>query len=168
MRIMGVDPGTVVMGWGVIESDNGKLRLIDYGALKCPTRLATPERLGFLYSRLFEIIREYRPDAVAIEQPFVAENIKTALAIGKAQAVAILAAVNNNIPTSDYTPAKIKQQISNYGTSGKAQMQEMVRLLLGLNVVPEPADAADALAVAICHVQEVHLSEIIAGKTKES
>jgi crossover junction endodeoxyribonuclease RuvC len=165
---MGVDPGTVVMGWGVIDSDAGELRLVDYGAIKCSPRLATAERLGFLYNKLFEIIREYRPDTVAIEQPFVAENVKTALAIGKAQAIAILAAVNNNIPTSEYTPAKIKQQITNYGTSGKAQIQEMVRLLLRLERAPEPPDAADALAVALCHLQEVHLSDIIAGKEKRS
>lgn len=163
---MGVDPGTVVMGWGVIESDAGKLSLVDYGAIKCPARLTTPKRLGLLYNKLFAIIQENHPDTVAIEAPFVSENVKTALAIGKAQAIAILAAVNNNIPTSEYSPAKIKQQISNYGTSGKAQMQEMVRLLLRLDVVPEPADAADALAVALCHLQEVHLEDIIARKTK--
>ena len=163
---MGVDPGTVVMGWGVIDSVAGEVSLVEYGAIKCPTRLTTPERLGLLYNKLFAIIEQYRPDTVAIEQPFVAENVKTALAIGKAQAIAILAAVNNNVPTSEYSPAKIKQQISNYGTSGKAQMQEMVRLLLRLDVVPEPADAADALAVALCHLQEVHLSDIIAGRTK--
>jgi crossover junction endodeoxyribonuclease RuvC len=164
---MGVDPGTVIMGWGVIDNDNGQLSLVNYGAIKCPSRLATAERLGFLYHKLFEIIREYQPDTVAIEQPFVAENIKTALAIGKVQAIAILAAVNNNTPTSEYSPAKIKQQIANYGTSSKAQIQEMVRLLLRLDVTPEPTDAADALAVAICHVQEVHLSDIIGDRVKQ-
>ncbi len=161
---MGIDPGTIIMGWGIIDSTNGELSPVDYGALKCPARLSTPERLGFLYARLFEIMVKYHPDAVAIEQPFVSENVKSALAIGKAQAIAILAAVNNGITTYEYTPAKIKQQIANYGTSSKAQIQEMVRLELHLSETPEPADAADALAVAICHVQEVHLSNLLSGQ----
>jgi crossover junction endodeoxyribonuclease RuvC len=163
--MMGVDPGTVVMGWGVIDSEEGNLRLVDYGALKCRPRLATDQRIKILYQGLYAIMEKYRPDAVAIEQPFVSENIQSALAIGKAQAVAILAAVNHNLPTGEYSPAKIKQQIANYGTSGKAQIQEMVRLLLHLDVAPEPADAADALAVALCHLQEIHLRDIIAGKS---
>ena len=168
MRILGVDPGTVIMGWGVIDAGDGVLCLVDYGALKCSTRITTAERLGILYNKLFEIVKEYRPDAVAIEQPFVAENVKTALAIGKAQAIAILAAVNNGVPTFEYTPARIKQQIANYGTSTKEQIQEMVRLELHLDAAPEPADAADALAVALCHWQEIHLSNIISGRVKGS
>ncbi len=168
MRIMGVDPGTVIMGWGVIDSNDGELSLVDYGALKCPSRLATAERLGFLYNKLYEIVTKYRPDAVAIEQPFVSENVKSALAIGKAQAVAILAAVNNSVSTSEYTPAKIKRQVANYGTSSKEQIQEMVRLELHMKEPPEPADAADALAVALCHVQEVHLSNLLSERPRGS
>ncbi len=168
MRILGVDPGTIVMGWGVIDADNGELQLVDYGALRCNSRDTTPERLRFLYAQLFSIIKKYRPDAVAIEQPFVAENVKSALAIGKAQAVAILAAVNNGIGTSEYTPTKIKQQIANYGVSSKAQIQEMVRLELRLDEAPQPADAADALAVALCHWQEMHLSNLLSGQSKGS
>lgn len=168
MRILGIDPGTVIMGWGVIDSNDGEPSLVDYGALKCPARLATPERLGFLYNRLYEIITKYRPDAVAIEQPFVSENVKSALTIGKAQAVAILAAVNNGISTFEYTPAKIKQQIAGYGTSSKEQIQEMVRLELHMKETPEPTDAADALAVALCHLQEVHLSNLLSERVKGS
>ena len=154
------------MGWGVIDTGDGVLRMVDYGAVKCSNRLTTAERLGILYNKLFDIVKEYRPDAVAIEQPFVSENIKTAFVIGKAQAVAILAAVNNGVPTCEYSPARIKQQIANYGTSSKAQIQEMVRLELHLETAPEPSDAADALAVALCHWQEIHLSNIIAGRVK--
>lgn len=149
------------MGWGIIDVIDGEAHLVDCGALACSPRLPVSERIGILYKGLLAIIEKHRPDVMAIEQPFVAENIKTALAIGKAQTIAILAAVNNNLPTSEYTPAKIKQQIANYGTSDKAQIQEMVRLLLHLDVSPEPADAADALAVALCHLQEIHLKNII-------
>jgi crossover junction endodeoxyribonuclease RuvC len=101
---------------------------------------------------------------VAVEQPFVARNVKSALAVGRAQAVAILAAANQRIPVYEYTPARVKQQVADYGTSSKEQVQEMVRLQLGLSEVPRPDDAADALAVALCHVRETHLKNLLAGQ----
>lgn len=161
MKILGIDPGTVVMGYGVIESNEDEITLIDCGALKSPPRTPAEKRLGFLYQRLLEIITHYKPDAVAVEQPFVSENVKSALAIGKAQAIAILAAVNNNLPIYEYSPAQVKRQVANYGTSSKAQIQEMVRLELGLSQAPEPPDAADALAVAICHIQASKLARLL-------
>ena len=115
-----------------------------------------------MYNKLFEIILRHQPDAVAVEQPFVAKNVRSALAIGRAQAVAMLAAANIGIPTFEYTPAQIKQRITNYGASSKEQIQEMVRLQLGLSQVPQPNDAADALAVALCHLSETHLSNLLA------
>ncbi|GAG86360.1 unnamed protein product, partial [marine sediment metagenome] len=117
--------------------------------------------------RLVEIISEHQPDAVAIEQPFMAKNVKAALAIGKAQAVAILAAANKGIPIYEYTPAQIKQRVTDYGASTKEQVQEMVRLQLGLAEVPQPNDAADALAVAICHLRETHLDSLLARQRGE-
>jgi crossover junction endodeoxyribonuclease RuvC len=108
-----------------------------------------------------EIIMRHRPDVVAIEQPFIAKNVKSAMAIGRAQAIAILAAANERIPTYEYTPTQIKQKVANYGASSKEQIQEMVKLQLGLSEVPQPSDAADALAVAICHLRDMHLSELL-------
>ena len=162
MRVLGIDPGTVVMGYGVIDSKDDEITLVDCGALTSPLRSPIGERLSYLYNKLVEIISRYQPQVMAVEQPFVAKNVKSALAVGKAQAVAILAAANKGIPSHEYTPAQIKQRIANYGASSKEQIQEMVRLQLGLAQIPEPSDAADALAVAICHLRETHLSNLLA------
>ncbi len=162
MRILGVDPGTVTMGYGIIEAEEDEITLVDYGVLNSPAHSPIGERLSFLYNGLMEIIKRFQPDAVAIEQPFVARNVKSALAVGKAQAVAILVAANHRIPSYEYTPTQVRQRVANYGASSKEQIQEMVRLQLGLDEVPQPKDAADALAVALCHLQEVHLKNLLA------
>jgi len=162
MRILGIDPGTIAMGYGVIETRDDKVTLIDCGALTAPARSPIGERLSYLYNQLLKIVSRYQPDAVAIEQPFIAKNPKSALAIGRAQAIAILAAANKGVPTYEYTPTQIKQMVANYGASSKEQIQEMVRLQLGLSQVPQPNDAADALAVALCHLSEIHLSNLLA------
>jgi crossover junction endodeoxyribonuclease RuvC len=162
VRVLGIDPGTVVIGYGVIDNDDDRTTLVDFGALSVSSRLPVGERLGELYNQLQEIVARYQPDAVAVEQPFVAKNVKSALAIGKAQAVAILAAVNRGIPTFEYTPTQIKRQVANYGTSSKEQVQKMVSLQLGLSEVPQPNDAADALATALCHLSEVHIENLLA------
>jgi len=162
MRILGIDPGTVAMGYGVIESGNDETTLIDYGVLTTQARSPIGERLGYLYNKLLEIVSRFQPDAVAIEQPFMAKNVKSALAIGRAQAVAILAAANKGIPSYEYTPTQIKQRVANYGASSKEQIQEMVRLQLGLSEAPQPSDASDALATALCHLGEIHLSNLLA------
>ena len=161
MIILGIDPGTIVMGYGVVESSDNEIAMVDCGALTTQERSPIGERLSYLYSQLLEIIQRYQPDVMAVEQPFVAKNARTALAIGRAQAIAILAAANRGIPTHEYTPARIKQSVASYGASSKEQVQEMVRLQLGLAEVPRPNDAADALAVAICHLNEMHLSNLL-------
>ena len=161
MRILGIDPGTIVMGYGVIESKDDEIALVDYGALTTQANSPIGERLSFLYHKLMEIILRHHPDAVAIEQPFLAKNVKSAMAIGRAQAIAILAAANKRIPTYEYTPTQVKQKVANYGASSKEQIQEMVKLQLGLSEIPQPSDASDALAVAICHLRETHLSELL-------
>jgi crossover junction endodeoxyribonuclease RuvC len=163
MKILGIDPGTRVMGYGVIDSQDDNVALIDFGAVKVPERSPIGERLNLLYKELLKVIQSHRPDVVAVEQPFVSKNVKTAMAIGRAQAIALLAAASKGIPTYEYTPAQVKHRVTNYGASSKEQIQEMVRLQLGLDEVPQPNDAADALAVAICHVQEMHLSDLLAG-----
>ncbi len=162
MRILGIDPGTIAMGYGVIESRDDAITLIDYGALTTPARSPIGERLSYLYNQLLEIVSRYQPDGVAVEQPFMAKNVKSALAIGRAQAIAILAAANKGVPTYEYTPAQVKQRVANYGASSKEQIQEMVKLQLGLSQIPQPSDAADALAVALCHLSEIHLSNLLA------
>jgi len=150
------------MGYGVIDSRDDEITLIDYGALTTPARSPLGERLSYLYNQLLEIVARYQPDTEAVEQPFLAKNVKSALAIGRAQAVALLAAANKGVPTYEYTPTQIKQRVANYGASSKEQIQEMVRLQLGLSQIPQPSDAADALAVALCHLSETHLSNLLA------
>ena len=167
MKILGIDPGTVVMGYGVIESEDEEISLVDFGAITVRQHDEMAERLNQLYNELRDVILRHRPDAVAVETPFVSKNVKSAMAIGRAQAIALLAAAGKSIPTYEYAPAKVKQRVSNYGASSKEQVQEMVRLLLGLTEVPKPNDAADALAVAICHVQEMHLNDVLAGQREE-
>ena len=162
MRVLGIDPGTASMGYGVVDTEGDKIALVGCGALASRTRSPIGERLHYLYSALLDIINRYRPDAVAVEQPFVARNVRSALAVGRAQAVAILAAANQGVPVYEYTPAQVKQRVTDYGASTKEQIQEMVRLQLGLSQVPEPSDAADALAVALCHLSETHLSSLLA------
>jgi crossover junction endodeoxyribonuclease RuvC len=161
MKILGIDPGTVVMGYGVVENEDDELSLVDFGVINVPEHSQIGERLSHLYKELLNIIQRYNPDAVAVEQPFIAKNVRSAMAIGRAQAIALLAAASQSIPTFEYTPAQVKQRVANYGASSKEQIQEMVRLQLGLAEVPQPNDAADALAVAICHVQEVHLNNLL-------
>ena len=149
------------MGYGVIEGDEDEIALIDCGAFRSSARSPIGERLSYLYNEVRAIIGRHQPDAVAVEQPFVAKNVRSALAIGRAQAVALLAATIKGIPTYEYTPTQIKQRVANYGASSKEQIQEMVKLQLGLSEVPQPSDAADALAVAICHLREIHLSNLL-------
>jgi crossover junction endodeoxyribonuclease RuvC len=164
MKILGIDPGTVVMGYGVIESEGEATVPVDYGGIVVPERYKAGERLNHLYQGLLKIIQQHQPDVVAVEQPFIAKNVKSAMAIGRAQAIALLAAASRKIPTYEYSPAQVKQRVANYGASSKEQIQEMVRLQLGLAETPQPNDAADALAVALCHVQEMHVNELLGEK----
>jgi len=161
MIVLGIDPGTITMGYGVIESRDNEVSLIKYGALKTDSRSPIGERLSFLYSKLKDVMVAFQPDAVAVEQPFVAKNARSAFAVGRAQAVAILAAANTQIPCYEYTPREIKQRVANYGASSKEQIQQMVMLQLGLTRIPDPSDAADALAAALCHLQVIHLENLL-------
>jgi len=161
MKILGIDPGTQVMGWGVIETDGDNVSAVGYGAIKVPDKLQPAGKLNLLYTELLKIIRKYQPDNIAVEQPFVARNVHSAFVVGRAQAVALLAAAGKKIPSFEYTPAQVKQRVSNYGASGKEQIQQMVKLMLGMKEIPQPYDAADALAIALCHAQESHLNDLI-------
>jgi crossover junction endodeoxyribonuclease RuvC len=166
MRILGVDPGTMNLGYGVVDGEE-EMHMVDCGVIKLSRRLPMEQRLRTLYSELNKIIARDRPREVAIEEPFIGHNVKSAFAIGKAQAIAILAAVNQELPVYYYSPAKVKQQITSYGQSDKQQVQEMVRVQLRLAELPEPSDAADALAVAMCHIQQRRLSHWLTEHTPE-
>jgi crossover junction endodeoxyribonuclease RuvC len=163
MKILGIDPGTRIMGYGIINADDDDVTLVDFGTIIPDSNHDDAQRLHDLYQGLIKIIGCYRPDAVAVEQPFFSKNVRSAMAIGRAQAITLLAAASQRIPSYEYTPTQIKQRVANYGASSKEQIQEMVRMQLGLNEIPEPNDAADALAVAICHVREIHLNNILAN-----
>ncbi len=157
MCILGVDPGTINLGYGVVDGEE-EMHMVDCGVIKLPSRLPMEERLRSIYSELSKIITKHKPSEVAIEEPFIGHNVRSAFAIGRAQAIAILAAVNQGLPVYYYSPARVKQQITSYGQSDKQQVQEMVRVQLGLSELPQPSDAADALAVAICHIQQSRLN----------
>jgi crossover junction endodeoxyribonuclease RuvC len=164
MRILGVDPGTINLGYGVVDGE-GEMHMVDCGVISLPARLPLEERLRSLYNELSKIIARHKPSEVAIEEPFIGHNVKSAFAIGKAQAIAILAAANQGLPIYYYSPAKVKQQITSYGQSDKQQVQEMVRVQLGLFELPQPSDAADALAVAMCHIQQRRLNQWLTEHT---
>jgi crossover junction endodeoxyribonuclease RuvC len=162
MRVLGIDPGTLNLGYGVVDEDAGEMVMVEYGVLSQPSRVPVEKRLSSLYKMLVEVVARHQPDEVAIEEPFVADNRRSALAVGRAQAIAILAAANKNLPVFRYLPTQVKQQVTDYGLSGKEQVQEMVKLQLGLAERPEPSDAADALAVAICHLHQKHIEVLLA------
>ena len=148
MRVLGIDPGTLNLGYGLVDEVDGKITMVNCGVLKLSSRIPVEQRLSSLHKKLSEIIACYQPDEVAIEEPFVAGNARSALAIGRAQAIAIIAATDRELPVLRYLPTQVKQQVTNYGGSSKEQVQEMVRLQLGLSQIPQSTDASDALAVA--------------------
>lgn len=151
MRILGIDPGTGIMGFGVIDVSQNGLKLVDAGVIRTAPHTPQDERLEEIYNSLTEIIKDTKPDNFSIEKLFFVRNITTAMSVAEARGVAILAARVNGLPVSEYTPLQIKQTITGYGRADKKQMQEMVRIQLGLKEVPKPDDAADALAAAITH-----------------
>ena len=152
MKVFGVDPGSLRTGYGCIETDGSRHRLVVCGAITTPPGAAFPEKLLAIYQALGRLLREHRPDCVAVESLFHAVNVRSALKLGHARGVALLAAVEGGYPLVEYAPAEIKLAVVGYGRAEKRQVGEMVRLLLGLTDVPQPHDASDALAVAICHV----------------
>ncbi|MDY7019142.1 MAG: crossover junction endodeoxyribonuclease RuvC [Chloroflexota bacterium] len=163
MRVLGIDPGTIRLGYGVVDGKD-QMCMVCNGVLNLSSKKPVEARLYSLYSELNRIITEHQPDEVAIEAPFVGRNIHSALAIGRAQAVAMLAATNQGLPVYHYSPAEIKQQVTSYGGSDKQQVQQMVIIQLGLTLPPQSSDAADALATAICHLQQRRLEINISSK----
>lgn len=149
MKIIGIDPGTAIIGYGVINSGR-KLEVIDYGCIKTSIDLSTAERLEKLHKELEALIRKHKPEIVAVEDIFFFKNLKTAIKVSQARGVILLTIAQNKIPVAEYTPLQIKQAVACYGRAEKIQVQKMVKTLLNLKEIPRPDDAADALAVAIC------------------
>lgn len=149
MRFIGIDPGTGRLGFGVIDAHKGKLTLVDAGVVTTPAHTPTNERLEDIFDSLTEIIATTQPDMMAIEKLFFARNVTTAMSVAEARGVALLVGQKAKLPIEEYTPMQIKQSIAGYGKADKKQMQEMVRMQLGLKEAPKPDDAADALAAAI-------------------
>ncbi len=166
IRILGIDPGIAATGWGVIDKAGEKLRLVEHGAIITSAGDAHHERLFHIYCQLLEVIDALKPDAAAVEELFGGVNIKTALSVGQARGVAVLACAGRGLAPHDYTPLRIKQAVAGYGRAGKGQVQQMVKALLGLARAPEPDHAADALAVAICHAHSAHPSAIVAARDR--
>jgi crossover junction endodeoxyribonuclease RuvC len=152
VKIFGVDPGSERTGYGCIESSGGRHRLVTCGILSAPARSTFPERLCAIHAGLQALLVEHRPQCVAVENVFFAKNVRSALKLGHARGIALLAASQASIPVVEYSPAEIKRSVVGYGRAEKQQVQAMMKLLLGLDTVPSPHDVADALAVAICHV----------------
>ena len=152
MIIFGIDPGSERTGYGCVDSDGRRHRLVAFGTIAAPAHATFPERLSIIHAGLAALLAEHRPNCVAIENVFHAKNVRSALKLGHARGVALLAACQAGMAVAEYSPAEIKRAVVGYGRADKPQVQQMIKLLLGLAEVPSPHDAADALAVAICHV----------------
>jgi len=151
MRILGIDPGYAILGWGIIDMNGNHFKAIDYGAVTTDAKTPMPDRLKHLYNSLMEIIVQYEPDVAGIEELFFNNNAKTAINVGQARGVIVLACANSGIDIGEYTPLQIKQALVGYGRAEKKQVQIMVKTILNLKEVPKPDDTADALAAAVCH-----------------
>lgn len=151
MRIIGIDPGTGILGFGVIDVINGKMKLVDAGVITTPAHTPHDERLEDIFDSLTDIITQTKPEQFSIEKLFFSQNITTAMTVAEARGVALLVGRKAKLPIAEYTPQQIKQTLTGYGKADKKQVQEMVRLQLGLSEVPKPDDCADALAAAITH-----------------
>lgn len=161
MRVFGIDPGTALCGYGVVEEEEEGLRLLACGVISTGPSLPLAERLCVIHERLCVLMAQYRPQAVAVEELFFTKNVRTAFAVGQARGVALLTAAQAGLTVYEYTPQQVKAAITGYGSAPKEQVQEMVRLVLGLDKVPHPDDAADAVAVAVCHIHSAHMASLL-------
>lgn len=160
MIIIGIDPGTARMGYGIIENKNNKFSIKDYGCVETESRLTKSERLKILSDTLIKILKKTKPDALALEDVFFFKNVKTAVRVSEARGAVLLTAENAGIPIYEYTPLQIKQAVAGYGRAEKKQIQKMVQLILSLKEMPKPDDAADALASAICCANSIKFKQL--------
>lgn len=151
MIIMGIDPGLAIVGYGIIEKIGSKIKMIEYGSIQTDSKLSNPQRLDIIFQEMNNIIKDFSPQEVAYEKLFHEKNSKTVITVSQARGVEILASKINNLDIFEYTPLQVKTAITGYGRANKKQMQESVRRILNLRDIPKPDDAADALAIAICH-----------------
>lgn len=165
MIVLGIDPGTAITGWGVVrEEADGRPRLVDFGTIQTAASTPLPQRLRQIFRQVTALIERFRPEAVAVEEIFFSKNVRTAMSVGQARGVILLAGALADRPVHGYTPLQVKQAISGYGGADKAQVQRMTALLLGLDAAPTPDDAADAIAVAVCHLHSARLQSLLAGQ----
>lgn len=150
MRIIGFDPGLADTGFGIIETDGNRVVCLEYGSIKTPAKTELPVRLLTIYKKVLQLIKKYKPDRIGVEQLFFSKNVKTAMTVGQARGVILLAIASTSIPLFEFTPNQVKQAVSAYGSASKDQIQRMVKIILNLKEIPKPDDAADALAIAIC------------------
>lgn len=163
MLAIGIDPGTAITGYGLVrQTEAGDLLSVDWGVILTPTKMPMAERLNHIYVSLLDILKEHQPQSAAVEALFFQRNVRTAMSVGQARGVVLLALQQFGLPVSDYTPNQVKQAVSGYGAADKHQMQAMVYTLLKLPEVPKPDDAADALAIAICHLNTLRTQQMIA------
>lgn len=160
MIILGVDPGTAITGYGFIRADTDPIEMVAYGAVLTPSDWEMPRRLAHIYKELSALIAQYQPSDAVVEKLFFSKNVRTALSVGQARGVALLAAEQARLTIHEYTPTEIKQAVVGYGRADKNQIQQMVKMLLQLEFVPQPDDAADALAVAICHAHSARYEQL--------
>lgn len=161
MIILGIDPGFALTGYGVLSYEGNKFKMLDYGVIKTTTDMLFSKRLNKISVDLDMLIEKYKPDAVAIEELFFNKNVKTAMSAAQGRGVAVLAAARRNINVYEYTPLQVKQAVVGYGRADKAQVQYMVKILLNLSDIPKPDDAADGLAIAICHGNSMITAECV-------
>ena len=161
MLVLGIDPGTAITGYGLVHENDEGLALVECGVITTPADQPLPQRLQTIYRGLAAIIGQHRPDQVAVEELFFSRNVRTALSVGQARGVVLLAAAEAGLPLHEYKPLEVKQTVAGYGGADKRQVQEMVRLLLRLEEIPEPDDAADAVAVAVCHIHSARMRALI-------
>ena len=157
MLVLGIDPGTATTGYGLVRQIGNHLECIAYGTIQTAAGQPLCERLLKIYRDLQQLLQQHQPEGVAVEELFFSRNIRTAMAVGQARGVILLSAANAGLPVAEYTPLQVKQAVVGYGRAEKRQVQEMVRVLLALKGIPRPDDAADALAVAICHLHSYRL-----------
>ena len=153
MRILGIDPGVAIVGFGVVEQEKGQTRMVQYGAITTEAGLPLATRLVQIENDLHQLIRQFQPDVISIEELFFSKNITTGIAVAHARGVILCAAEKMGVPIYEYTPMQVKQAVVGYGLAEKHQVMDMVRRILKLNAVPKPDDAADALAIALCHAR---------------
>jgi crossover junction endodeoxyribonuclease RuvC len=161
LRVLGIDPGTAITGYGIVEGEGDSLTLVTYGAITTPANQPLPQRLQQIYRQLQALIAEWHPESAAVEELFFSKNARTALVVGHARGVALLAITDADLPIQEYKPAEVKQAVAGYGGAPKDQVQGMVQLLLGMEDIPRPDDAADALAVAICHFHSARWQSLV-------